>query len=65
VVGNLNHLIVIKVSSLSLNVVALVVLVEETIEVSVWGELGIVQLLMIVSNSLHVFWSIDNLWVVR
>lgn len=65
VVGDLNHLIVIKLSSLSLNVIALVILVEESIIVAIWGQLGIVQFLMIVSNSLHVLWSIDDLWVVR
>jgi len=64
VIGNLDHLVVIKLLSLSLNVVALVVLVEEPSEVAVGTELRIVQLLVIVSNSLHVFWSIDDLWVV-
>lgn len=62
-VGDLDHLVVIKVSSLSLNVVAFVVLVEESSEVAVGSEFRIVQVLVIVSNSLHIFWSIDDLWV--
>ena len=64
VIGHLEELVVSVVASLLLHVVALVVLVEETGEVAVWAQLGIVQLFVIVSNSLHVLRGIDDLWVV-
>lgn len=63
-IGDLNHLVVIKVSPLPLHVVALVVLVEEAGVVAIWTDFSIVQLFMIITNSLHVLWSIDDVWVV-
>jgi len=49
----------------SLNIISLVVLMEPSIVVSIWAQFGIMKLLMIVSDSWHVFWSIDYIWVVR
>ena len=63
-IGDLNHLVVIKVSPLPLHVVALVVLVEEAGVVAIWTDFSIVQLFMIITNSLHVLWSINNVWIV-
>jgi hypothetical protein len=49
----------------SLNIVSLVVLMEPSIVVSSWAQFGIMKLLMIVTDSWHVFWSINYIWVVR
>ena len=47
------------VSELSLCVVALVVLVEESVVVPIRREFGIMELFVIISNSLDVLWSIS------
>ena len=48
-----------------LSILAFVVLVEETGEVAIWRQLGVVKLFMSVVDSLDVLGSIDNIWVVR
>ena len=52
------------VSSVLLNIVTLIVLMEEARVVAIWRYFGIVQFLVIVSNSLHVLWGINDLWIV-
>lgn len=69
VVFNLNHRVIvvvrISVSMMSLlSIVAFVVLMEETIEVAVGGQLSVVKFLVVVANSLHIFRSVNNLWIV-
>lgn len=49
---------------LALSVVSLVVLVEEAIVVAIWRKLSIVELLVVVANSLYVLWRIRDIWVV-
>ena len=49
----------------SLNIVSLEVLMEPSIVVTIWAQFGIMKLLMIVSDSWHVFWGINYIWVVR
>jgi len=47
-----------------LGVVSFIVLVVETVVVSRWGKLGVMELFVVITNSLHVFRSINNIWVV-
>lgn len=48
-----------------LSIVAFVVLVEPTIVIALGGKLGIVELFVIVADSVHVFGGIGDLGVVR
>lgn len=70
-IGRLNSAIFLPLAgkmvltALLLSVVSLVVLVEEAIVVAFRGELGVVQLLVVVSDALNVLRSISNLRVER
>ena len=64
VVGDLDHfVIIVSSSSVFLHVIALVVFVEEAIIVAVWSKFGIVQFLVVITNSLHVLWGVSDLWI--
>lgn len=52
------------VSLAVLSIVTLVVFVEEAVVVSIGRQLGVVELLVIVSDSLDVFGCIGDIWVV-
>lgn len=63
VILELYEFMVLWKSSL-LHVVALIVFMEETSIVAIWTKLCVMQCLVSVTNSWHVFWSINNVWVV-
>jgi hypothetical protein len=47
-----------------LSIFTLEILVMESIVVSIWRQMGVMKWSMVISNSLHVFWGIDNIWIV-
>lgn len=49
---------------LNLSVVTLMVFVEESLIVAIWRQLCVMKFFVIVSNSLNVFWSINDVWIV-
>lgn len=51
-------------SSTLLSIVAFEILVEESIIITLWGELSVMEWLVIVSNSWKILWSINNVWVI-
>lgn len=70
VVSDLNHGVsmesvgfVMLFVGLLLDIVSLVVFMVESIVVAIWRELCVVKFFMIVSDSLHILWSVNNIWV--
>ena len=71
VIGKLNVLLMLVVVTMmflvvrtSLSVVSSMVLMEESVVVTIWRQLSVVELFMIVSDSLDILWGISYIWIV-
>ena len=70
-ISKLNHVVslesmtsVVSCVRFLLGVVSFIVLVVETVVVSRWGKLGVMELFVVITNSFHVLRGINSVWVI-